>query len=285
MSVIIANKDLLKMVPPRSKRSRKGDNGIVLIVGGSKLYHGAPLLAALAALRCGVDLVYLAVPRSITVPIRAYTPNIIVLPLPDEKLTNGSVNRLLSMLPKRIHASAIGMGLSAKKEALIKLIRSLHDLDVKLVLDASALIPDVLDYVTRNDVLTPHTGEFKRLFNVELSEDTNKEEVVKEFAYKHHTTILLKSYVDIVSDGEKVGLNYTHNCAMTVGGTGDVLAGINAALLAKGLDTFNAALLATYINGAAGNLAYERFGLHIMPTDLLDNIAYVMKDHDVITED
>ncbi|RMF31099.1 MAG: NAD(P)H-hydrate dehydratase [Candidatus Nitrosothermus koennekii] len=276
---MIADEELLKLLPPRSKKSKKGDNGIVLVVGGSRLYHGAPLLASLAAYRTGVDLVYLAVPRSISIPIRAYNPSIIVLPLPDDKLTVGSVNRLLSMLPKRIDAAAIGMGLSARKDGLLKLIK---ELDAKLVLDASALISDILS-VAKGNILTPHAGEFKRLFNIELTDDEeSRVEAVKSYAYKYNLTILLKAYTDIISDGNRVGLNNTHNCAMTVGGSGDVLAGITAALLAKGLDEFDAALLAAFINGSAGNLAYKRLGLHIMPTDIIDSIAYVMKDYESI---
>ncbi len=285
MSHIIASKDLLRSIPARSRRSRKGDNGVVLVVGGSRFYHGAPLLASLAAFRSGVDLVYLAAPKSLVIPIRAYTPSLIVLPLPDDKLTIGSVNRLISMMPKNVDAAAIGMGLSLTKEALIKLIKELHAMNIRLVLDASALIPDVLQHANKSDVLTPHSGEFKRISNIELSNDDEERiSTIKRFALEHNTTILLKSFVDIVSDGERVGLNHTHNCAMTVGGTGDILAGITAALLAKGLDPFDAALIAAFINGSAGNLAYERFGLHLMPTDLIENIAYIMKEYDEIKD-
>lgn len=280
---MIASEELLEQLPPRSKRSKKGDNGIVLVVGGSKLYHGAPLLASLATYRTGVDLVYLAVPRSISVSIRAYNPSIIVLPLPDDKLTVGSVNRLLRMLPKHVDAAAIGMGLSARKEGLLKLLE-LQYLNTKLVLDASALIPDILDIV-RDDIVTPHAGEFKRLFKTELSDDEESRiEMVKEYASKYNLTILLKAYTDIISDGKRIGLNKTHNCAMTIGGSGDVLAGIAAGLLAKGLDTFTAALLAAFINGSAGNLAYNRLGLHLMPTDIIDSIPAVMRKHERIIE-
>ncbi|RMF31387.1 MAG: NAD(P)H-hydrate dehydratase, partial [Candidatus Nitrosothermus koennekii] len=143
---------------------------------------------------------------------------------------------------------------------------------------------DILS-VAKGNVLTPHAGEFKRLFNIELADsEESRIEVVKSYAYKYNLTILLKAYTDIISDGNRVGLNTTHNCAMTVGGSGDVLAGITAALLAKGLDTFNSALLASYINGSAGNLAYDKLGLHILPTDIIDNIPYVMKGYERITD-
>jgi len=283
--MIVANKELLRLLPPRERKSKKGDNGVVLVVGGSKLYHGAPLLASLAAYRTGVDLVYLAVPKSISIPIRAYNPSIIVLPLPDDKLTIGSVNRLLSVLPKKVDSAVIGMGLSLKEEPILRLINELHNLNVKLVLDASALIPSILKVINNNDVLTPHAGEFKRLFNIELSYNENERiENVKKFAEEYKCTILLKGYIDIISDGIRIGLNNTHNCSMTVGGTGDVLAGIVGALLSKCLNPFNASLIGAFINGSAGDLAYSKLGLHILPTDIIENIPYVMKDYESIKD-
>ena len=82
------------LIVPRPRGSKKGDNGTVLVVGGNKIYHGAPILASLAAMRSGTDLVYTAVPRSNTLPTRAMSPNAIVLPMSDDKLTLGSANRL-----------------------------------------------------------------------------------------------------------------------------------------------------------------------------------------------
>ena len=94
--------DLIKgLVIPRIVSSRKGDNGIVLVVGGDRIYHGAPLLASMGALRSGTDLVYTAVPRSNIIPIKSFSPAIIALPLADDKLTVGSTNRLMTILPKR----------------------------------------------------------------------------------------------------------------------------------------------------------------------------------------
>src|ERR671933_1242813 len=106
--ITITSNLIKKIVTPRTKSSKKGDNGIALIVGGSRKYHGAPILASMAALRSGTDLVYTAVPRSIIVAVRCFSPNIIALPLPDDKLTVGSVNRLIRMIPKKADSAAIG---------------------------------------------------------------------------------------------------------------------------------------------------------------------------------
>ncbi len=286
MKTLVANsKSVAKLIPARSSHSKKGDNGIVLVVGGSRIYHGAPLLASLAAMRSGADLVYVAVPRSISVAIRSYSPSIIVLPLPDDRLTVGSVNKLKAMLPKKVDAAAIGMGMSiAKFDALTSLIGELKEIDARILLDASALIPDVLHTISKQQVvLTPHAGEFKRVFQQEVGKsERERVENVSKFAAKHKVTVLLKGWTDIVSDGSRVALNRIHNCAMTVGGTGDVLSGLVACLLAKGMDTFDASVAGAYINGSAGDLAYRRLGLHIMPTDVIDEIPTVMKKFDKI---
>jgi NAD(P)H-hydrate epimerase len=278
-----SNNLIAKIIPPRSHFSKKGDNGIVLVVGGSRIYHGAPLLASMAAMRSGADLAYVAVPRSISIPIRSFSPSLIVLPLPDDRLTVGSVNKLKALLPKRVDAAAIGMGLSiAKVEALINLIKELGGMDAKILLDASALVPDVLPIVKgKQVVLTPHAGEFARVFGHEVGKSEEERiDNVKKFASKHKVTVLLKGWIDVISDGSKVVLNKIHNSAMTVGGTGDVLSGLTAGLLAKGLDPLDASVAGAYINGAAGNIAYKKLGLHILPTDVIDEIPTVMKKFD-----
>src|SRR5215831_14672454 len=162
-SVVTINRDLLKMcINPRHLDSKKGDNGTVLVVGGNRMYHGAPILASLSALRSGTDLVYTAVPRSNIIPVRSASPNIIALPLADDKLTVGSANRLIAMLPKKPDSAAIGMGLTiSKPEALLTLVRRLQSLGTKLVLDASALVPSILSQIENTDaIVTPHAGEF-----------------------------------------------------------------------------------------------------------------------------
>lgn len=274
------------LVVPRIATSKKGDNGIVLVVGGNRIYHGAPLLASLAALRSGTDLVYTAVPRSNIVVTRSFSPNIIALPLPDDKLTVGSSNRLLAVIPKRPDSAAIGMGMTiAKPAALLTIIKGLLTRNSKLVLDASALIPSMLDEISGTEtIITPHIGEYKRIFGENLP-DSEVERIsnIQKCAKQYRIVILLKGWIDIISDGERVGINRTHNCAMTVGGTGDILTGIVAGLLTK-VKPFEASLLGSYFNGVAGNLAYKRIGLHLAATDLLEDLPTAMKPFDKIKE-
>jgi ADP-dependent NAD(P)H-hydrate dehydratase len=274
------------LVVPRIATSKKGDNGIVLVVGGNRIYHGAPLLASLAALRSGTDLVYTAVPRSNIVATRSFSPNIIALPLPDDKLTVGSSNRLLAVIPKRPDSAAIGMGMTiAKPAALLTIIKGLLARNSKLVLDASALIPSMLDEISGTEtIITPHIGEYKRIFGENLA-DSEVERIsnIQKCAKQYRIVILLKGWIDIISDGERVGINRTHNCAMTVGGTGDILTGIVTGLLTK-VKPFEASLLGSYFNGVAGNLAYKRIGLHLAATDLLEDLPTAMKPFDKIKE-
>lgn len=284
-AVITINLPLAKkLMPPRRASSKKGDNGTVLVAGGSRFYHGAPVFTSMAALRAGTDLVYTAVPRSIITEVRCFSPALIALPLPDDKLTVGAANRLSAMLPKNPDAAAIGMGMSiAGPQAIIALARKLKERETKILLDASALVPEILPEITNaNAVVTPHAGEYKRLFGEEPG-DTEKERIanVAANAKKHGITILLKGPTDVISDGKSTGINRTHNCAMTVGGTGDVLAGITAGLMCK-VPPFEAALLAAYFNGLAGNLVYNRVGLHMTSFDLLEDLPVAMKRFDVI---
>lgn len=271
-------------MPPRSSSSKKGDNGTVLIAGGSRFYHGAPVLASMSALRSGADLVYTAVPRSIITAVRSFSPAIIALPLPDDKLTIGSSNRLVAMLPKHTDAAAIGMGMSLEPEALTVLVRKLKQVSTKILLDASALIPQILSEISNTgSIVTPHAGEYKRLFSIDPG--TTKEEMtsnVHKFAKEHGITIVLKGWVNIISDGEQLATVKRSTPAMTVGGTGDVLSGLAAGLLAK-MKPFDAALVAIFVNGLAGNLAFKHAGLHIIATDLIDALPTVMKQFDNIT--
>jgi NAD(P)H-hydrate epimerase len=274
-----------KFIPARKSKSRKGDNGIVLVVGGSYVYHGAPILSSIAALRCGTDLVYTCVPKINVTPTRAISPNLIVIPLVDQKLTRGAVNKLVGALPRNLDSATIGMGLAIQdKNALLLLVKSLLDRDVRLSLDASALIPEVVPHLTnKNVVVTPHAGEFKRLFGETPSNSKNERiKLVETNAKKHGITVLLKGAVDVISNGTTTYLCEKKIPAMTVGGTGDVLSGLVAGMLSKNRNTLESAAAATFINGLAGKAVQKKLGLHMTSMDLLDEIPTVMKPFDKI---
>ena len=284
-AIILKPSFVKKLIPARKANSRKGDNGTVLVVGGSYIYHGAPILSSIAALKTGTDLVYTCVPKINAQATRAASPNLIVLPLADSKLTRGAVNKLLGQIPHNLDSATIGMGLAIQDTSALKLlISSLLDQDVRLSLDASALVNEILPLLpNKNVVVTPHSGEFKRLFG-EIPSDSKTERIktVEKHAKENSVTVLLKGPTDIISDGKKTFLNPKKIPAMTVGGTGDVLSGIVAGFLARNRNSLESASAAAFVNSQAGKLVQKKFGLHITASDLLDVLPIVLKPFDRI---
>ncbi|HXW37134.1 MAG TPA: NAD(P)H-hydrate dehydratase [Nitrososphaerales archaeon] len=271
-------------VPPKSRNAHKRMNGTVCVIGGSRLYHGAPFLCASGAMRSGVDLVYIAVPASISVPIRALSPDFIVVPLPDARLTRGNVSKLATWV-RAVDCYAVGPGLGPQRPAdLASCVNRLKG-GAKLVLDADILRPEVLVPVKgTSSVVTPHSGEFERLFGEKLPGDlSERASLAAKKAREWGVIVLLKGPTDVITDGSRTALNNNHSPAMTVGGTGDVLTGVTAGLLARGMQPFEAACSAAYINGAAGKLAAEELGLHIVASDVANRIANAMKRFDSLS--
>ena len=285
-SKVLTKTIVKKFIPTRSRSSKKGDNGKALIVGGSYMYHGAPVLSSLAALRTGTDLVYTAVPKNNVQSTRSISPDLIVIPLADSKLTRGSVNKLLGQIPKDLDSATIGMGLAIQDvEALKILVKSLLDRDVRLSLDASALVKSILPIIKgKNVVVTPHSGEFYRLFGEEIPHEKKlKVNFIEKIAKKYSVTILLKGQTDIISDGIRTFLNSkTDSCAMTVGGTGDVLSGIISGLLSRNRNPLESSAAAAYLNGLAGKFVQRKIGIHMVATDLIDALPYISKPFDKI---
>ncbi|MDC0070312.1 NAD(P)H-hydrate dehydratase [Nitrosopumilus sp.] len=283
--LILSATTIENFIAPRKSTSRKGENGIVLVVGGSYIYHGAPILSSLAALRSGTDLVYTSVPKINVASTRSISPNLIVIPLVDQKLTLGAVKKLVGALPRNLHSATIGMGLAIQeKNSLLHLVKSLLDRDVRLSLDASALIPEVLPILAnKNVVVTPHAGEFKRLFGEILSDSTSERiDLVEQNALKYGITILLKGPTDVISDGNVTYLCEKNTPAMTVGGTGDVLSGLVAGLLSNNRNCLESAAAASFICSLAGKEIQSKLGLHITSMDLIDELPNVMKPFDKI---
>jgi len=284
-SKTITSSMVRKYIKPRKSNSRKGDNGKVLVVGGSYMYHGAPILSSLAALRTGCDLVYTAVPKVNAQATRAASADLIVIPLADSKLTRGSVNKLLGQIPAGIDSATIGMGLAVQDiEALKLLVKSLIERDVRLSLDASALRKEILPIIKAKNVLvTPHASEFERLFGEKIPDNKKTRiSIVEKYAKKNSIIILLKGMDDIITDGTKTLINSKKTPAMTVGGTGDVLSGIAASMLSQNRDVIEAAASAAFVNGQAGKTVQKNLGMHMVATDLIDVLPLISKTFDRI---
>ncbi|MGZ7159833.1 MAG: NAD(P)H-hydrate dehydratase, partial [Methanobacterium sp.] len=265
--------DLLRL-KMRELSSHKGNNGTVLVIGGSQDYSGAPTLAGLSAFKSGVDLVYVACPESVAPTIRSYSPDLIVNTLYHDFIIEDDVNKILE-LSKKADSLVIGCGIGREEETESALNEFVGDIQKPMVIDADALKLLDLDIIReKNEVIvTPHSAEFKALFGIEMPQNLeDKIETVSKAADENNCVVLLKGVLDIISNGKKTRLNKTGNPGMTVGGTGDCLAGLTGGLLAKGHDAFEAACLGAYINGRAGDMASQKYEYHFMASDMIKYI-------------
>ncbi|HYY47115.1 MAG TPA: NAD(P)H-hydrate dehydratase [Thermoplasmata archaeon] len=258
--------------------SHKGQNGRVLVIAGGP-YTGAPALVGFGALGVGGDLVHIATPALAATVVASYSPVLIVHPLVGHRLMREDLRRILDLMP-RADAAAIGPGLGDVDGTLDAIREIVRNLTIPVVIDADAIkavAEDPRCLAGKKVVLTPHSREFQTLTGKSLPDPPEERgEIVREAAKSFGATILLKGPVDIVSDGTRLKFNYTHNVGMTVGGTGDVLCGVTAGLVAKGMGLYDAARLAAFINGAAGNLAFEQKSYGLTSVDVADNLGRVL---------
>jgi hydroxyethylthiazole kinase-like uncharacterized protein yjeF len=271
--------DLLRL-DKREKASHKGQNGKVLVVGGSNEYSGAPALAALSALRSGVDISVIACPNSVASPIRSYSPDLLVKSLSDNYVNFDDTSKILE-LSKNADSMVMGCGIGLKEETGLALNEMIEKIQKPVVIDADALKildSDLISEYKNEIVLTPHKREFKALFGINVPEDLAKKiDVVLEYSKEFNCTLVLKGDIDIISNGESVKLNSTGNSGMTVGGTGDILAGIIGGLMAQGHDAYESSYLGSFINGAAGDIAKNEYGYNFLASDILKYIPLVFK--------
>jgi len=257
--------------PSRPSEAHKGTFGRVLILGGSRGMSGAACLAGLGALRGGAGLVFLAVPWGIVPIVAAVDPSYLTVPLPEDgegRLSMAAQDELADVIPKNT-ALAIGPGWGLSDELLCLAKWLFTTVELPMVIDADALnalsqMLEVLPQHPENSdcsasrILTPHPGEFARMLGVDVAAvQKNREELAIEFAKHNGVVLLLKGRGTIITDGERLAVNTTGNSGMATGGSGDVLTGLIAALLAQGMPAFEAAQLAAHLHGFAGNLAAE----------------------------
>ena len=275
--------DVTLAVKPRLPEAHKGTFGRLLVVGGSNVFSGAPALAALAALRTGVDIATVAAPETTATAISSMSPALITVKLKGKHLSSSNLPALKGELESAtVVVLGPGLGLhSETKEAVKEIIEQLEERGTPLLLDADGLkaFSEFKRKLGCPLVLTPHAREYEILTGNRLSTDLDgRAQEVQKMARKLGATILLKGSVDVISNGTDVKLNFTGNAGMTVGGTGDVLSGVVGGLLTMGTDPFCAAVAGAFINGAAGDFVAVEKGHHMLPTDLLEWIPHVMDD-------
>lgn len=253
----------LVLLPAREPGAHKGAGGEVLVVGGGP-YQGAPYIAALGALRAGADIVRVASPAYIPMPDLIYER------LEGDRITGDHLETILRLVG-RADAVVCGMGLG---DASHDVVLAVAETAEKAVFDADALARPLP--AAKETIYTPHAAEFARMTGARPPDDL----VMRARSVKAAATgtILLKGPVDVISDGNRVRFNRTGTPAMTVGGTGDLLAGIAGALLCR-LPAFEAACIAAYVNGRAGMRAAEEPGYGMLATDMLGYIPRELFGH------
>ncbi len=253
----------------RDPASHKGDHGELLVVGGGP-YTGAPALAGQAALRAGADLVHIACPESVAAQIQGYSENLIVHPFAGERLMPDAVDAIVDQAAE-MDAVICGPGLGSHDETLAAVGSFLESYDGRAVVDADALsvVPEIETDATL--ICTPHQGELVGMGGENHDEWEQRAELVAAFADEIGQTLLVKGAYDIITDGEETRINRTGNPGMTVGGTGDVLAGVVGSVCTSH-EPRDAAAVGAYITGRAGDLAAVDTGDGLVATDLINRL-------------
>jgi hydroxyethylthiazole kinase-like uncharacterized protein yjeF len=285
---------------PRPMNSNKGKFGHVLIVGGSYGKAGAAMMASLSALRTGAGLVTTAVPKSILNTVASVAPELMMEPLAEGEEGAVSFKNLeglkLDSLLKKITVVAIGPGLSTEGDAPAFARQIVEKTTLPIVIDADALNAfegkaNLLNGKGRVMVLTPHPGEMARLVGMTVKQvEADRIGLARRFATEHHLTLVLKGWRTLVAhpDGS-IAVNTTGNPAMAKGGSGDILTGIVAAMLAQyPNDVASAVEAAVYLHGLAGDLAAIAMDEHtVLATDTVAHLSnafrYRVKDANGLT--
>jgi NAD(P)H-hydrate epimerase len=269
----------MKRLPRRKPDTHKGDYGRVLVVAGSPGMCGAAVLAGEAAYRSGAGLVFYACPASVRDVISIKQTCGVVRAF-DER---SAAEQILEHASD-CDAAVIGPGLSRDPAVVTALHEVVGRIEIPFVLDADGLNafemdPELLIKGKAARVLTPHPGEASRLLKRTIGAiQEDRRATAEQLARRLLAVAVLKGHRTVVSDGKRTFVNRTGNPGMATGGSGDVLAGVIAALIGQKLDPFDAACLGVHVHGRAGDLAARRTGqASLMATDLLEFLPQALR--------
>lgn len=275
-------------LPPRAAIAHKGSFGKVLVVAGSRGMSGAAVLCGSAALRGGAGLVQVASPSDVQPCVASGNPCYTTACLPIEMKGHGLADDAAPVILELAESADVlaigpGIGQTAKVPEIIELL--LVQAKLPVVLDADGinalakLRGDLLKRRPSSTVLTPHPGEFARLLKCSTEDvQSHREDLATRYAHDHAVVLVLKGHQSLVTDGERLYRNTTGNPGMATGGTGDVLTGLIAALIAQGLSPFDAAQLGVFVHGKAGDLAAEVKGqVGLIASDLIDFLPTALR--------
>jgi len=263
--------DMLRFPVPDAE-SHKGQNGKLLVIGGGP-YVGAPAMAAMAALRVGVDIVRIATPKRSFLQVSSMNPSFITHELSGNILNIDDVPYLLE-LSEKVDAVLIGPGIGRAEETVKAVTEFAETCTKPLIVDADAIafVPATSFNFKIPIIFTPHHRELEEMLG-----DNTPEGYIR--ARGNDITFVIKGKVDIITNGMNRRENHSGCAAMTVGGTGDALSGTIAGLLAKGATVFEAGCLGAYICGKAGEMAFEEYSYGLTAPDLIECIPKVLKQH------
>lgn len=275
--------EVKKLFPRRDPNSHKGMNGKVMIVGGSIDYSGAPMLSGLGALYGGADLVTLFVPECNFNACRSMYPDFIVRSFPGDYLDVKAISGILEF-SKKCDSILIGPGLGDREETYEALHKIVKGLSIPTVLDSEAIqvfqkIKEVP--LQQKIVITPHHNEFENLTGKDIKISgsmSGKIVLLRTLATDLRINILLKGPQDLIASEEgEITMNSTGNAGMTVGGSGDVLSGFVASLIAQGTQPFAACQAAVYLMGKAGENLFKNKANCFSAYDLAMELPYTVK--------
>ena len=275
---LCALSDIKALLPTRERNSHKGSFGHLLLLAGSRRYRGAPLMAAAAALRMGAGLCTLASCDEVCAAAAIALPELILAPL-------SAHDDILPLCEGR-SAILLGCGSGSDDVTAERTYTLLATEGAPLLLDADGInvlaTPEGrirLAETKRRVILTPHPAEFARLIGKDTATvQAERLPMARRFAAAYpHITLVLKGAATIVAEGERFAINQTGGPALAKGGSGDVLAGAIASLLATGLSAYDAARIGVCLHGAAGDRLEGRYSpLGVRPTDLPSAMAEVL---------
>ena len=258
------------VTPKRRKGTHKGDNGRILVVGGSQQYVGAPVLAAIAALRSGCDWVVLAAPERVAWAANAYSPDLMTVKLAGKKLL---ARHYPTILEQRFDVLVMGdgAGVSPGTRALMK---RLAGLPVPKVIDADA-VKAISAKDPVNAIVTPNKHEFALFLSASQVPYTEDPKLLRKWLkhfFERGNVLLVKGPTAIIIDKDKTVLNKMPNPGMTKAGTGDVLAGLCGGYLAQLRDPFQAAVNASIITGNLSTALERKKGYTYLASDLAEEL-------------
>lgn len=272
--------------PKRENNSQKGDYGKLLVIAGSEGMSGAAYLSSQSAVTAGSGLVTLVVPASINTAMEAKTTEVMTCPVEDISghISFGAQEKILELL-KKADAVLIGPGLGRSIDAARITEMVLAESKVPVIVDADGINAvaknmDILRRSTCPVIFTPHTVEMSRLTGLEKDYiEENRIVVSREFADEYGATVILKGHHTIVTaENGNQYISITGNPGLATGGSGDVLAGILASFVARGIDETMSAAMAVYIHGMAGDIAKEKYGIEsVTATEIMRGIPYAMR--------